>query len=306
MSNKCKHNRQQNRCVDCGGSQICEHKKIRSCCVDCGGGQICEHNRQRRFCVDCGGSEICQHNKRRSRCVDCGGSEICEHNKLRSRCFDCGGSEICEHDKVRRDCFDCGGSRTCKGHNTTMCYTRGNHKYKGYCVRCFQHFFPNEPVPKNFRTKEKVWTDYISENFKDYDWQFNRTIEYGCSKYRPDALLDMGSHIILLEHDENQHNSIGYSCENLRVMAIMRDCGYRPLVVIRFNPDEYMDENGKNITSCWGVGKDGVIRVKPSKKREYGNRLEIFKQNIEYYIANEPEKEVTEIKLFYDLNHYDI
>lgn len=45
-----------------------------------------------------------------------------------------------------------------------------------------------------------------------------------CSKYRPDAILDMGSHIILLEHDENQHNCIGYSCENLRVMAIMQDC----------------------------------------------------------------------------------
>lgn len=145
----------------------------------------------------------------------------------------------------------------------------------------------------------------IAENFKNYDWQFNRTIEYGCSKYRPDAILDMGSHIILLEHDENQHNSIGYSCENLRVMAIMRDCGYRPLVVIRFNPDEYISENNR-VSSCWGFGKDGVIRVKPSKKREYEVRLETFRENVEYYINNVPGREVTEIKLFYDINHHDI
>jgi hypothetical protein len=86
-------------------------------------------------------------------------------------------------------------------------------------------------------------------------------------------------------------------------MAIMRDCGYRPIVVIRFNPDGYIDKNGKRITSCWGVGKDGVVRITPRKKREYENRLEIFKGKIEYYIKNEPEKEVIEIKLFYDLNH---
>jgi len=141
------------------------------------------------------------------------------------------------------------------------------------------------------------------KNFAEYDWQFNRKIEYGCSQYRPDAILDMGSHIILLEHDENQHNSISYSCENLRVMAIMRDCGYRPIVVIRFNPDGYIDENGIKKTSCWGIGKDGIMRVKTKKKKEFEDKLNVFKEKVEYYIRNEPEKEVTEIKLFYDLNH---
>ena len=302
-SSICEHKREKRFCRDCGGNSICEHNRQKTTCKDCCGGSICQHNRRRSQCKECGGGSICEHNKQRRQCKDCEGSCVCEHNKIRSQCKECGGGSICEHNKQRSYCVDCGGSKTCKGHSTTMCYTIGSNKYKGYCVRCFQNFFPNESVPKNFRTKEKVWTDFINDNFNEYDWEFNKTIEYGCSKYRPDAILDMGSHIILLEHDENQHNSIGYSCENLRVMAIMRDCGYRPLVVIRFNPDEYIDKDGKKITSCWGVGKDGVVRVKPSKKQEYENRLKIFKEELDYYIKHEPEKEITEIKLFYDLNH---
>ena len=50
---KCIHNRQKNKCKDCGGSAICEHKRIRSRCKDCGGGSICEHKRRRSVCKDC-------------------------------------------------------------------------------------------------------------------------------------------------------------------------------------------------------------------------------------------------------------
>lgn len=97
----------------------------------------------------------------------------CEHNRQKCRCKECGGSAICQHNREKYSC------KECKGHTTTMCYTLGSRKYKGYCVRCFQHFFPNEPAPKNFRIKENVWADYISDNFKDYDWEFNRTVEDG-------------------------------------------------------------------------------------------------------------------------------
>jgi len=33
--NKCEHDKQRNRCKDCGGASICEHNKIRSQCRDC-------------------------------------------------------------------------------------------------------------------------------------------------------------------------------------------------------------------------------------------------------------------------------
>ena len=203
---------------------------------------------------------------------------------------------------MKRICFDCMGNKCCKGHPQTLCYTIvSTSKYKGYCVRCFQYFFPDEKVSKNFRTKEKVWIDFICEEFSEYTWSFNKTIDYGCSRYRPDAILNMGTHVILCEHDENQHKSAGYSCTNKRTMAIMQDCGFIPLVVIRFNPDEYIDEEGKKITSCWGLDKNGISKIKNNKKNEFIERLEHFKKIVLFYIYNVPQKEITEIKLFYNI-----
>jgi hypothetical protein len=61
-------------------------------------GQKCEHNKQRKRCVECGGSQICSHDKRKSECIDCGGASICSHNKRRKSCIDCNNwlCEICD------------------------------------------------------------------------------------------------------------------------------------------------------------------------------------------------------------------
>lgn len=87
--NKCEHNRERNKCKDCGGAGICEHNRIRSRCKECGGAGICEHNRERTHCKDCGGSSICEHNRQRNKCKQCGGAGICEHNRRRSTCKQC-------------------------------------------------------------------------------------------------------------------------------------------------------------------------------------------------------------------------
>ena len=39
-------------------------------------------------------------------------------------------------------------------------------------------------------------------------------------------------------------------------MELSQDVGYRPIIFIRFNPDNYKT-NLKNITSCWGLNKKG-------------------------------------------------
>lgn len=298
-SSFCEHGKWKNICRECGGVSICQHGKRKSQCRDCDGSSFCEHGKWKEQCRDCNGSLFCEHNRNKNFCKECNGTGICIHNKRKSQCFQCKGSEICPHMRRKNFCVDCGGSQTCKGHSSTLCYTLANPRYNNYCIRCYQYFFPNEPVCSNYRTKEKVWVDFIIANFSGYDWSFNKTIEYGCSKYRPDAILDLGSHIILLEHDENQHNTLGYSCENKRIMAIMNDIGLRPIIVVRFNPDGYVN-NGKKYTSCWGVSAKGVARIKPSKITEFKQRLNIFKDIVKYNIENMPEKEVTEIKLFYD------
>ena len=50
-----------------------------------------------------------------------------------------------------------------------------------------------------------------------------------------------------------------------RIMELSQDVGHKPIIFIRFNPDEYTDENGDCVTSCWGVNKLGLCVVKKSK-----------------------------------------
>jgi len=91
-------------------------------------------------------------------------------------------------------------------------------------------------------------------------------------------------------------------CENKRTMELSQDVGHRPLVFIRFNPDDY-DMSGKTITSCWGNNKHGICLVKKSKTVEWTHRLTILKDTIKYWAdpKNVTDKTVEIIQLFYDV-----
>jgi hypothetical protein len=85
-------------------------------------------------------------------------------------------------------------------------------------------------------------------------------------------------------------------------MELSRDLGHRPIVFIRFNPDDYQ-ENEKKITSCWSIDKNGVCVIKKSKKNECVQRLETLKTQIMYWINenNKTNKLVEIIQLFYNV-----
>ena len=111
---KCPHNRQKDKCRDCGGVGICEHGKRKGRCVPCKGSQICQHDKDKSQCRDCKGVGICEHDKLRHFCRPCTGSAFCPHNKRKSICHQCGGGSICIHDKQKRQCHQCGGSAFCE------------------------------------------------------------------------------------------------------------------------------------------------------------------------------------------------
>ncbi len=46
--------------------------------------------------------------------------------------------------------------------------TRANKKYDNHCMRCFIHLFPDKPVSRNYKTKEKEVTDYVKNQFIDF------------------------------------------------------------------------------------------------------------------------------------------
>jgi hypothetical protein len=189
--------------------------------------------------------------------------------------------------------------KTCK---TYLCSTQVTEKYDGYCLFCYMHTFPDKPVSRNYKTKEYSVVDFVKTQFENVNWTTDKRVYDGCSKRRPDMLLDLGYQIIIIEIDENQHIEYDCSCENKRIMEISQDLGHRPIVFIRFNPDEY-NKNGKIITSCWSQNNKGVTCVKKSKTEEWQNRLTTLKEQIKYWIEpiNKTNKIIETVELFYDV-----
>ena len=326
-SSICEHKKRKDNCKECCGSGICEHKKQKSHCNVCNGcehGYIklsckqcngCEHGNIRYYCKECGGLGICEHSNRKDVCKECNGTAICEHKKHKAYCKDCNGSMICQHNKCKKSCTIChngsafcshskwktlcklcDGSRLCK---STWCEILGAKKYKNYCLTCFIHLFPDEPNVRNYKTKEKDVVDRITQTFTAFAWVADKKVHDGCSRRRPDLLLDMGSHIIIVEIDEKKHTNYDCSCEHKRLMELSQDLQHRPIVFIRFNPDDYTNQDGIFIKSCWKLNKLGIMQITKNKQKEWEERMETLKHQIQYWIDNPTEKTVEIIELFY-------
>ena len=190
-------------------------------------------------------------------------------------------------------------NKTCK---SEWCLTRVSTKYDGYCLFCYMHLFPDKPVSHNYKTKEYSVVEYIKTTFPSLNWIADKIISGGCSKRRPDLLLDLFYQIIIIEVDENQHTDYDCSCQNKRIMELSQDLGHRPIIFIRFNPDDYK-KDGINITSCWGKNNKGICVVKKSKKDEWMQRLHTLEEHINYWInpINTTDKTIETIQLFYDV-----
>ena len=189
--------------------------------------------------------------------------------------------------------------KTCKNE---WCFTLVQEKYDGYCLYCYINMFPDKPVSRNYKTKEYAVVEYVKNTFPDLTVVADKIIAHGCSKRRPDLLLDLGYQIIIVEIDENQHIDYDCSCENKRTMELSQDVGHRPIVFIRFNPDEYTNQDVA-ITSCWGIDKRGICSVKKSKQKEWKERLQTLANQITYWINpdNKTNKTIEIIQLFYDI-----
>ena len=124
----------------------------------------------------------------------------------------------------------------------------------------------------------------------------DRVVSGGCSKRRPDGLLDCLTHSIIIEIDEDQH--VGYEtlCDNRRTTELFDDLGQRPIVFIRLNPDKY-SLDGKTTRVCFNQTKDGNLKTMPT---EFGNRFSALQDALEHAIQHGvPSRELTYVKLFY-------
>jgi hypothetical protein len=109
----------------------------------------------------------------------------------------------------------------------------------------------------------------------------------------------MGTHVIIVEIDENKHEGYDCSCENKRIMELSKDLNHRPIIFIRFNPDEYRSPDNVLIKSCWKINNFGVMQIKKSKQKEWEERISVLKEQIQYWCEHSTEKTIEVVELFY-------
>jgi len=105
-----------------------------------------------------------------------------------------------------------------------------------------------------------------------------------CSRRRPDLFYDCGTHVVIVEVDENQHRDYQPLCECARISEIVGSIGGQPITIIRYNPDKILN-------------RDQPHRV--SKEMRLNLLVEIVRKELNLV----PIKfEVKLIQLFYDQN----
>ena len=187
-------------------------------------------------------------------------------------------------------------NKRCK---SEWCDTRYIDKYKGYCAYCFRYLFPDEPMARNYKTKELSVVEFMKESLPLIEWICDKSVQCGCSKRRPDMLLDIGHQVLIIEIDENQHADYDSTCEHKRMMELSRDLGHRPVIFIRFNPDAYTQEDGTKVTSCWSINKSGRCVIKQCKMKEWNVRINKLLDTVKYWLDNKETKMVTVSSLYY-------
>ena len=190
-------------------------------------------------------------------------------------------------------------SLRCKKDNCDI-IIRYNNKYDGMCINCFIKEFPDEKISNNYIVKEKEVRKYITENFSSYNWMFNKIIKNNKIKYRPDILLDLETHIIIIEIDEYQHALYDEDDEEKRILDIHYSLDCRKTIVLRFNPDSYKDENGDLQKSPWIYYRTKLkLSNNETLVKLWNNRLIKLKETINNFIENIPQENITYIKLYY-------
>ncbi len=203
------------------------------------------------------------------------------------------GSKICIHKLHKNQCVVCAKDRK---HFCKICdsvWVR-NSPYKPLCFSCHCYLHPDEDIPRRYKLKQHYIYDILKSEYKD-QFVYDKPINEGCSKKRPDFLFDRLTHTVIVEIDENQHT--GYSCENKRTMSLFEDLGNRPLVMIRFNPDKYKNDNWDDEKGCFSFNDKNNIIV---NKQEFELRMKQLLTTLEYHLNTIPTKELTGINLFFD------
>ena len=131
---------------------------------------------------------------------------------------------------------------------------------------------------------------------------FNRYV----GRRRPDVYFDLRSHVLIVEIDENQHHGCKKTDDDERNMDLFKDLGDRPLVMIRFNPDEYLRDGVSRMKSSFvrigGIDRGFCVRDQIEWSARCDTLMDAIHEQLRLKIKENrtPDKALQVIKLFYN------
>ena len=205
---------------------------------------------------------------------------------------------------VRKECH----SEWCESNAYYKNEEDGNY----YCLDCLLSIKPDDPRLKTCVRKEfyvlaelerklpwlqessvkVVWDSGIAAATDDLISDENFVLQYkpgACSGKRPDLLCDFGGFILVIEIDENQHLRNCVSSEKQKMNEIWEQLGNKPIAFIRFNPDEYIDDDGVKHASTFKTYRvcNGEKRVRATHTGEFEERMTHFAEVVSHVVENQ-------------------
>jgi hypothetical protein len=229
----------------------------------------------------------CKHNKVFDACRMCPDIKCdqCSHEKPRIKCKKCKKFGVCMHDTIQEYCSNCVGctNRIIPPQPKRKAKTKPKSKTK-------------EPPKPKAKTKEFYLHEWIQKEFPQAAFVHDKAIaNVRHSLRRPDWRIDLDSHVLVIENDEDQH--VEYSNEQNRMVEIYNAFGRKPLLFIRFNPDFYVDTEGLIHQGCFEkeINSNDLIM----NKEEWKSRTFVLQKEIEKRLVEIPKKGMTIVYLFY-------
>lgn len=229
-----------------------------------------------KMCSKCGQTQaVFGESKTELFCKGCSTPEM--KNVIAKMCEKCGEHQPSFNypkEKIPRFCSNCklDGMEDIKNPKCISCKLFMVNKKPHLCAYCK----PESTLKQ--KTHEMQVVNYLEEN--NIKFVHNKSVGFVCGNYRPDVKIDAGTHLVIVEIDEDQHSQYDSSCELARMLNIHQAEGLK-CIFLRYNPDvvRYNDK---------------VVKI------QQNTRLKTLLQEINKSIENVPRDEVTVYRLYYN------
>lgn len=176
-------------------------------------------------------------------------------------------------------------------------------RFQDLCAICYAIKSPMVKLSRKYNLKENRVLNVINAGLPllmpgvDFSGAtFDKTVNGGRDKPRPDFYLRCGGHNMVVEVDEDQHT--GYRDEEERINTIVAEGGRKPTWVIRINPDSF--KKGRvPVKSCFEGYKDENGQLVIRDMNEWIRRMYVLLQVMKKAVLCAPDQPVKEVKLYY-------